>query len=416
MVKTPLGTPPTQGLKIGIDATNLRLGGGVTHLIELLGALTPSEHSISEIVVWGGADTLARLPSQTWLTKHNPPQLDATLAKRVFWQVFCLSKAARLAGCDLLFVPGGSYFGTFRPAVVMSQNLLPFEWQELRRTRFSLFTLKMLILRVVQSWSFRHVNGVIFLSQYAKKAVLEVTGPLQAKTAVIAHGLSARFGLAPKLAKSINDYGLVNPFQLLYVSNIDAYKHQIAVVLAVQGLREKGYPLHLTLIGPGSTKPVASLRAVIDQVTALDPKEVAPKEVKPKEVKPKEAWVKYLGVVPYEDLRAQYAKADLGLFASSCETFGMILLEKMAMGLPIACSKLSSMQELLADGGLYFDPVNSSDIAATLERYLLSAELRTQKQAVSYGLSKAYSWQTCASQTFTFLSGIAAAFKRQSSP
>ena len=46
---------------IGIDATNLRGGGGVTHLVELLRATQPEFHGIDRIVVWSGTITLTAL-------------------------------------------------------------------------------------------------------------------------------------------------------------------------------------------------------------------------------------------------------------------------------------------------------------------------------------------------------------------
>ena len=49
---------------IGIDASNLRAGGGVTHLMELLRAAQPAEHDIDHIVVWGGKPTLKALEAQ----------------------------------------------------------------------------------------------------------------------------------------------------------------------------------------------------------------------------------------------------------------------------------------------------------------------------------------------------------------
>ena len=177
-------------LKVGIDASNIRLGGGVTHLIELLAAANPLDQGFIEVVVWGGTNTIDRLPSKPWLTKCIPKLLDGSLLSRVWWQIFCLSSAVRKARCDVLFVPGGSYAGNFHPVVTMSQNLLPFEWSELKRPGFAIATFKMLLLRIVQSWSFCRSEGVIFLTHYAQNAVLRVIGNLKAKTVVIAHGFS----------------------------------------------------------------------------------------------------------------------------------------------------------------------------------------------------------------------------------
>ncbi len=117
-------------MHLGIDASNIRIGGGVTHLVEVLRAVEPSEHGIARITVWGGVNTLKRIEGRPWLFKIHEPLLDRPLPVRQCWQRFALQKLARLNGSDLLFCPGGSYAGSFRPFVAMSQNMQPFEWLE----------------------------------------------------------------------------------------------------------------------------------------------------------------------------------------------------------------------------------------------------------------------------------------------
>ena len=64
---------------MGIDVTNLRGGGGVTHIIELLAAANPFAHGFSKIIIWGGSQTLDKLPQRAWLKKVNPPALNKGL-------------------------------------------------------------------------------------------------------------------------------------------------------------------------------------------------------------------------------------------------------------------------------------------------------------------------------------------------
>ena len=130
---------------LAIDATNLRRGGGVTHLIELLRSANPKIHNFERIVIWGPANSLKLIDDKPWLVKHNPPALERGLLHRTIWQSFCLSKAAREEGCSVMFVPGGSYAGSFFPVVTMSQNLLPFEISELKRFGWSFLSFKLLL-------------------------------------------------------------------------------------------------------------------------------------------------------------------------------------------------------------------------------------------------------------------------------
>lgn len=373
---------------VGIDATNLRSGGGVTHLAELLSAAQPASVEIERVVIWGGIPTLTALDERPWLVKCNPSALDKGLFQRTLWQRYSLSQAARDAGCDVLFVPGGSYAGNFHPVVTMSQNLLPFEMRELRRYGWSLRTLKMLLLRVTQSRSFRKTNGVIFLTKYARDVVLNVTGKLRGHTCIIPHGLNPRFNRPPKAQRGIDEYDDAQPYRVLYVSIIDQYKHQWHVVEAVAALRKLGLPIVLDLVGPAYPPALKRLNETIARVDA------------------DRHWVHYHGAIPFNELHHRYAQADLGLFASSCENMPNILLETMASGLPIACSNLGPMPEVLGDAGVYFDPEQPEEIACALRELIESPQLRADLAQASYQRAQQFSWQRCADETFRFLVAV----------
>jgi len=383
-------TVRSDNLAIGIDATNLRQGGGVTHLVELLAAAEPTRKGIERVVIWGGSQTLAAIADRPWLEKRQPAELDRGLLQRTWWQHRQLSKEAVSERCDLLFVPGGSFAGQFRPVVTMSQNLLPFEWKELFRYGWSVVTLKLLLLRWTQSRSFRHADGVIFLTQAAKASVLRVTGPLKAECPIIPHGLNPRFRLEPRTQRPIDAYHAERPYRVIYVSIIDQYKHQWHVIEAVAVLRREGWPLALDLVGPAYPPALHRLNAAISRFD------------------PDGEWVRYHGAVPYLELHDLYAQADLGLFASSCENMPNILLETMAAGLPVACSDRGPMPEVLGDAGVYFDPEQPNDIARALRELIVSPALRTEKAQASYSAALAFNWKRCADDTFSFLARVAA--------
>jgi len=361
----------------------------VTHLIELLKNVDLAEHQVAQVVVWGCQETLGSLPTVDWLKKISIGSVRTGYVRRVMWQRLFLSRAVLRAGCDVLFVPGGNYIGSFRPIVTMSRNMLPFQIKELTRYFFSLIWLRLLILRQVQTYSFRQASGMIFLTDYARTAVQGVTGQLTAKTAVIPHGLNRRFEQTPKPQISIKNYSSAKPFRLIYVSIVDLYKHQWCVVEAVALLRQEGYPVVLELAGPSYQPALCKLQKAISRVKGTS------------------EWVQYVGNIPYETLSTHYAAADLGIFASSCENMPNILLETMASGLPVACSNKGPMPEVLGDAGVYFDPESPSDIASAIRQYLDSTELRTTHALASYQRARQYSWERCADETFSFLAGMA---------
>lgn len=374
---------------LGVDASNIRRGGGVTHLIELLRAADPLAHGFSQVIVWSGENTLCRIEDRPWLVKVHEPLLDKSLPYRIFWQRFKLSRLARISACSVLFVPGGSYTGSFHPVVTFSQNLLPFEYRELKRFGLSWMSIKLLLLRIIQTRTFQRADGLIFLTRFARDVVMRVMKTTAARTTVIPHGIDERFACPPREQSSIALYSVDRPFRILYVSIIDVYKHQWHVAESVAQLRANGLPVVLDLIGPAYAPALKRLRKTLNRID------------------PAGDFVRYLGAAPYDELHERYVQADLCLFASSCETFGQILTEAMSAGLPIACSNRSAMPELLGDAGVYFDPENPQDIARALSELIGSSELRAKLAKASFERVQVYSWQRCAEETFAFFTKVA---------
>jgi glycosyltransferase involved in cell wall biosynthesis len=375
-------------LRIGIDASNLLRGGGVTHLDELLRAADPARHKFTEVIVWGRKATLGRLPDRPWLRLHSEPELERNLIHRTWWRVRRLDGLLRQAGCDVLFVPGGSYLGRFRPFVTMSRNLLPFDDKAIRKYGVSWMRLKMNILRIVQAATFRSASGVIFLTATARDCVTQETGPLVGVTEVIPHGVSSHFSRQPSSQLSIRQYSEERPLRLLYVSNLEPYKHQASVVYAVRALREGGYPLALELVGAGSLAAELEMRRIVSWSNGTS-----------------EAIV-YHGGARYSDLPTFYHRADLFVFASSCENLPNILLEAMAAGLPIACSNRSVMPEVLGDAGVYFDPESAESISQAIKTLVNDPPLRARLAEAARLRVADWSWSRCADKTFAFLNSL----------
>jgi len=107
-----------------------------------------------------------------------------------------------------------------------------------------------------------------------------------------------------------------------------------------------------------------------------------------------------------DKIRKVYLNSNLSVFASSCETFGQIVLESMASGLPIACSNMSSMKEIVQDGCVYFNPLEVKDIKKAIKSLLDSPSNRMQVSSKAYNYAKNFSWEKTSIQTFKFLEEI----------
>lgn len=380
-------------LHLGIDASNIRQGGGVTHLSQLLCAANPAAAGIERITVWAVRSTAATLPARTWLEVRSPAWIEASLPRRMFGQQFKLVRELKLAGCDVLFSPGGTLplWGSM-PMVTMSQNMLPFEPVEaLRFGRWSGMRLKMWMLRRTQGRSFRHASGVIFLTQYAQQSVCSFLGVVKSRTVLIPHGIESRFVQPPRLQQCADRYSPERPFRFLYVSILMPYKHQMEVAQAISLLRREGLSVEIRFVGADWGDSGREFRRLLQ---CLDPGK---------------EYLHWTGGVPFDQLGGVYLEADAFVFASSCENLPNIMIEAMASGLPIASSNRGPMPEVLGDAGLYFDPEVPESIADALRKLIHNVGLRTELAASAWQKSQSYSWGRCARETLEFIVKIARA-------
>jgi glycosyltransferase involved in cell wall biosynthesis len=375
-------------LHIGIDASNIRAGGGITHLYELLNSTNPELNNISQITVWSNYKTLSSLPDKAFLKKNYVKLLDKNIVFRIYWILFIKNNVIKKSDIDILFIPGGTDFSSFIPKVSMSQNLLPFEIQELKRYGYGINFFKGLLLRLIQTYTFKKSQGLIFLTPYARNAVLKVTGILNYKDKIIPHGINDRFrNNEMKMHRPFEDFTKQQPCRILYVSIIEIYKHQWNVIDALNLLEQRGYNVRLDLVGPlgpGKNKLFKALNSynlIGNSIT-------------------------YHGSITYEKIEALYKIADIGVFASSCETFGQIITESMASKLPLACSNLSSMKDILELDGVYFNPENHVEICDAIEKLLLSKTLRSKHSESAFNKSKVYTWNKCSFDTFNYISEV----------
>ena len=204
-------------------------------------------------------------------------------------------------------------------------------------------------------------------------------------TVVIPHGISPDFHKMPKKQFPIELFSKNKTFNMVYVSIVNVYKHQWNVVEAVSMLRSKGYPVTLKLIGPSHKASLEKLNGVIS------------------ELDPNSEFVTYTGNLARSEISKIYDVSDLCIFASSCETFGITLLEGMAAGMTIACSNKSSLPELIEDGGLFFDPTNPKSISTALEKLINDDNLRLELSLKARKISNKYSWKRCSEETFNFI-------------
>ena len=184
-------------------------------------------------------------------------------------------------------------------------------------------------------------------------------------------------------------YRLSPPIRTLYVSTILAYKHQVEVVRAIAEVR-KATGLELTCRFVGASAPVA--RRAVEEAIGREGAE---------------QYVRLVGELDDAELIRAYRSADLYIYASSCESFGISLLEAMGARLPIVCSDRSGLPDLVKDAAIYFDPENSSSLVDAVRMALEDEARRRSLAERAYEYASSYTWSRCAEQTFQFLEHVA---------
>jgi len=252
----------------------------------------------------------------------------------------------------------------------------------MRHYGLSAARLRLILIRFIQTRAMKRANGVIFLTNYATRIIQGATGKLSC-VSIIPHGVGEAF----RQNKSARDWPEKESREIrcLYVSIATMYKHQWVVVKAVGDLRSRGHKVGLLLAGGGTGR---AQRLTDEAIAEADP----PGE-----------FIETIDFVPHDEIPGLLTKADIFIFASSCENMPITLLEAMAAGLPIACSDRGPMREILEDGGVYFDPESSASISAAIEKIISNRELRISIARRAKELSEQYSWARCANETWEFL-------------
>tara|TARA_B100001989_G_C24543201_1_gene468923 strand:- start:559 stop:1722 length:1164 start_codon:yes stop_codon:yes gene_type:complete len=372
----------TKSITLGIDATRNKSGGAINYLQGILNNIDPQKLGFKSIHLWSNESILKKLPNYPWLHKHSHKLLQKNIFYQLLWQYIILKKEFKYFKCDIILNTDAGTISNVKPAITMSRDMLSYEKGELGRFGFSIQTLRLLALRFVQNNSLKKSNGVIFLTKYASKIIQKSSGKIKSYK-LIPHGISDELHNI-KLKKNWPiKKGLI---KILYISNYDLYKHQWHVVEAISQLRKSNklnYELHL--VGGGEGKPQRKLQRSINK---FDPKK------------------EFTFLHPFaskKEIKAWLENSDIFVFASSCENMPNTLMEGMAAGLPIACSYRGPMIEVLKDGGLYFNPEESSSIEYAISQLINDEELRNRCKKRAKDISSFYSWVKCSKQTLEFI-------------
>ena len=105
------------------------------------------------------------------------------------------------------------------------------------------------------------------------------------------------------------------------------------------------------------------------------------------------------GYIPREELPLWYNAADIFVYPSLYEGFGLPVLEAMACCTPVVASNTSSLPEVLGESGLSVDPADAEEMAEAMRRVLTDRDLREALRTRGLDRAKTFTWSRAAEET-----------------
>lgn len=238
---------------------------------------------------------------------------------------------------------------------------------------------KRIAYRAMMRLSISRCQAVLTDSESAKRDVIKFFGVEESRIRVIPLGVESRFRCFDRQQSEsfISRYGLPERY-ILYVGNHKPHKNVPALVKAFARITGE-IPHKLVLTGgqdPGChlTRQEVVTRGIEERVICLTD-------------------------FPDADLPALYNAADLFVFPSLCEGFGLPPLEAMACGTPVITSNVSSLPEVVGDAGITVDPSNAEVLAGAVLQVLRDPSVGEEMSAKGVERAKTFSWEKTARQT-----------------
>jgi glycosyltransferase involved in cell wall biosynthesis len=228
---------------------------------------------------------------------------------------------------------------------------------------------------------------ILAVSNFTKSEIEKLFGIPGGYIQVVYNAIDERFlrGHASESDRQalIERYQVTYPF-LLYAGRISPHKNVVRIIQAFAVLknelqRQALFPdLKLIIIGDELSKHPDLRRTVIRSGVQND--------------------VRFMGFVPIEMLRVFYDAAEVFVFPSLYEGFGLQPLEAMAHGTTVVTSNTSSLPEAIGEAAVMVNPENVFEIMRALHRVLVDPALRKEMRCRGYDQVKKYSWGASAQQ------------------
>jgi glycosyltransferase involved in cell wall biosynthesis len=373
-------------MKIGINAFFSRFPatGSGQYLLHLLAALAEIDRENEYVLFGPQAVQNTRLPTSTFPYLVEPVAAIAARKEnieKVVWEQLTGPAAARKAGVNIFHVP---YFAPpllpRTPTIVTIHDVIPLRLPAYQRD-VKVKAYMSLVARAAHS-----ATLIITVSQHAKQDIMNVLK-------LPAERIRVTYEAAGKQYKPITDLGYLAQVRgrygigtryILYLGGLDQRKNVPQLVRAFAYLYKQLGDQQLQLLIAGNPdkqngplfpdpRPIATELGVSSQII-----------------------YRY---IEEEDKPAVYSGAELFVFPSLYEGFGLTPLEAMSCGVPVVCSNRTSLPEVVGDAALLINPQETQELVQAMRRVLTDDELRASLRRRSLERAAQFSWRKTAQQT-----------------
>lgn len=223
---------------------------------------------------------------------------------------------------------------------------------------------------------------IITVSEHTRTDLIRHFPNLSQKVSVVYEGVDIeKFN-----TKKASEESLISRPYILFAGVWMTHKNLPRLLGAFKKIIERGYEGNLVITGEGKKHHVDVPK--IAENMGLKKRVIFP------------------GYVTDGQLKDLFQNADLFVFPSLYEGFGLPSLEALACGTPVVASRVSSIPEILGDAALYFDPYSVDDMADKIYMLLRDQLLRAKLVELGLQRSNLFTWKKCAEQTLEIYSKV----------
>jgi glycosyltransferase involved in cell wall biosynthesis len=347
---------------VTIDARWL-IGGIGTYTRQLLAGLSRlrSRFDVAAITRQQHAESVANWCEHVQIVNASIYSLQEQLA--IPW-------AAK--GCDLLLVPHFNAPVFHRgPMIVSILDLIHVTDPAYKDSVSSRAYAKPML-----SLAARKADHIITISEFSKTQIVEHLGVSPDKITTIHCGVNGQFhgvGREEATAKVEEVLQIRAPY-ILCVGNLKPHKNVSVLLQAFAALRRRNaIPHNLLILGDDRTWR----KSLLQECERL---KIA-------------KFVSFIPHVSSQLLPKVYEAADLLVMPSRVEGFGLPVLEAMASGTPVVCSRAASLPEVAQNAALYFDPSSPEELEQEIERLVNSKTLQDKLRETGLIRANELTWQ-----------------------